>query len=66
MERNIEIQKLQSQVSKLSKREQFNWGTFVLSFWWLWILIALACWLGWKYYKGVNPFVGIISKIKNL
>jgi hypothetical protein len=56
MERNIEIQKLQSQVNKLSKREQFNWGTFVLSFWWLYLLIALACWLCWKYYKGVNPF----------
>lgn len=49
--RNIEIKKLQSQISKLSKREQFNWGTFVLSLWWLWLLIAIA---GYITYKRIN------------
>ena len=49
--RNIEIKKLQSQISKLSKREQFNWGTFVLSFWWLWLLIVIA---GYIAYKRIN------------
>jgi hypothetical protein len=51
MERNIEIQKLQSQVNKLSKREQFNWGTFVLSLWWLWVILAIA---GYIAYKRIN------------
>ena len=49
--RNIEIQKLQSQVNKLSKREQFNWGTFVLSFWYLWVILAIA---GYIAYKRIN------------
>ena len=51
MERNIEIQKLQNQVSKLSNREQFNWSTFVLSFWWLWLILIVAGYLGYRYYK---------------
>ena len=56
MERNIEIQKLQNQVSKLSKREQFNWSTFVLSFWWLWLILVIAGYLGYRYYKGLLKF----------
>ena len=56
MERNIEIQKLQNQVSKLSKREQFNWSTFVLSFWWLWLILIVAGYLGYRYYKGLLKF----------
>jgi cell division protein FtsL len=57
IERNIEIQKLQSQVNKLSKREQFNWGKFVLSLWWLWIVLAIA---GYIAYKRIN----ILSYLK--
>ncbi len=56
MERNIEIQKLQSQVSKLSNREQFNWSSFVLSFWWLWLILIVAGYLGYRYYKGLLKF----------
>jgi cell division protein FtsL len=56
MERNIEIQKLQNQVSKLSNREQFNWSTFVLSFWWLWLILIVAGYLGYRYYKGLLKF----------
>lgn len=56
MERNIEIQKLQNQVSKLSNREQFNWSTFVLSFWWLWLILIISGYLGYKYYKGLLKF----------
>ena len=56
MERNIEIQKLQNQVSKLSNREQFNWSSFVLSFWWLWLILIVAGYLGYRYYKGLLKF----------
>lgn len=56
IERNIEIQKLQSQVSKLSNREQFNWSSFVLSFWWLWLILVIAGYLGYRYYKGLLKF----------
>ena len=56
MERNIEIQKLHNQVSKLSKREQFNWSTFVLSFWWLWLIMIIAGYLMYRYYKGLLKF----------
>ncbi len=56
MERNIEIQKLQNQVSKLSNREQFNWSTFVLSFWWLWLIMIIVGYLMYRYYKGLLKF----------
>lgn len=57
MQRNIEIQKLQSQVNQLSKREQFNWGNFVLSFWWLWLILVIAVYV---WYKRVN-ILGYLS-----
>lgn len=56
MDRNIEIQKLQNQVSKLSNREQFNWSTFILSFWWLWLILIVIAYLSYRYYKGLLKF----------
>ena len=43
-------------IKKLSEKEQFNWSTFVLSFWWLWILILIALYLAYRYYKGYLRF----------
>lgn len=43
-------------IKKLSEKEQFNWSTFVLSFWWLWILILIALYLSYRYYKGYLKF----------
>ena len=59
MDRNIEIQKLQSQLSKHSEKES-------LISWWVWLLLfILLCVAGrvaWLYYRGVNPF-GFILKL---
>jgi len=64
MNKNIEIQKLQSQLSKHSEKE-------ALISWWVWlllfILICVAGRVAWLYYKGVNPFGiigGIIKKVR--
>ena len=43
-------------IKKLSEKPQFNWSTFVLSFWWLWILILIALYLAYRYYKGYLKF----------
>ena len=43
-------------IKKLSEKPQFNWSTFVLSFWWLWILILIALYLAYRYYKGYLRF----------
>ena len=43
-------------IKKLSEKEQFNWSTFVLSFWWLWIIILIALYLAYRYYKGYLKF----------
>ena len=63
MDKNIEIQKLQSQLSKYSEKE-------ALISWWVWlllfILLCIAGRVAWLYYKGVNPFgfvSGIIKKV---
>lgn len=56
MERNIEIQKLQDQVSKLSKRDQFNWSKFILDLWWLWFILIIIAYLSYRYYKGLLKF----------
>ena len=59
MDRNIEIQKLQSQLSKHSEKE-------ALISWWVWLLLfILLCVAGrvaWLYYKVVNPF-GFVLKL---
>ena len=43
-------------------KPQFNWSTFILQFWWLWIIILVACYLAYKYYKGITP-ISLISGI---
>jgi hypothetical protein len=50
----IEVNKIES--SKIVYKEQFNWGTFILQLWWLWLLIILACYLAYRYYKGYLKF----------
>ena len=50
----IEVQKVES--TKIVYKEQFNWSTFILSFWWLWLLILIAGYLAYKYYKGLLKF----------
>lgn len=50
----IEVNKVES--SKIVYKEQFNWGTFILQLWWLWLLIIIACYLAYRYYKGYLKF----------
>ena len=50
----IEVNKVES--SKIVYKEQFNWGTFLLQLWWLWLLIIIACYLAYRYYKGYLKF----------
>lgn len=50
----IEVNKIES--SKIVYKEQFNWGTFILQLWWLWLLIIIACYLAYRYYKGYIKF----------
>jgi len=61
MNKNIEIQKLQSKLVKHTKKE-------ALISWWVWLLLfILLCVAGrvaWLYYKGVNPF-GFVLRLKN-
>jgi hypothetical protein len=50
----IEVNKVES--TKIVYKEQFNWGTFILQLWWLWLLIILAIYLAYRYYKGYLKF----------
>jgi len=77
-EKEVEISTLKDIVSQLSSeievlkenkakevvKPQFNWSTFILQLWWLWILILVALFLGYQYYKGVNPFSWVIKIFK--
>lgn len=64
MDKNIEIQKLQSQLSKHTEKE-------ALISWWVWLLLLIIAFIGIDtllHYKGVPAFgvvSGIIGKIKN-
>lgn len=42
--------------TKIVYKEQFNWSTFILSLWWLWLLILIALYLAYRYYKGTLKF----------
>jgi hypothetical protein len=50
----IEVNKIES--TKIVYKEQFNWGTFLLQTWYWWLLIILACYLAYRYYKGYLKF----------
>jgi hypothetical protein len=50
----IEVNKVES--TKIVYKEQFNWGTFILQLYWLWLLIILICFLAYRYYKGYLKF----------
>lgn len=53
----IEVNKIES--TKIVYKEQFNWSTFLLQLWWLWLLIILIAYLGYRYIKGTlkTPFL---------
>ena len=61
-----EISVLKEEKSKLIVKPQFNWSTFILQFWWLWIIILLAGYLAYKYYKGITPISLIQSVYENI
>ena len=50
----IEVNKVEN--TKIVYKEQFNWSTFILQLWWLWLLILLGIYLAYKYYKGYLKF----------
>ena len=54
MTNEIEIKRVEDK--RIVYKEQFNWSTFILSLWWLWLLIILACYLAYRYYKGFLKF----------
>lgn len=41
---------------KIVDKEQFNFSTFILSFWWLWLLIILAGLIYWKRLQIIKLF----------
>ncbi len=54
--RSLEVQELKRQLEKESKREQWSWSTFLLDLWWLWLILIVAGYLGYRYYKGLLKF----------
>jgi predicted metalloprotease len=50
----IEVNKVES--TKIVYKEQFNWSTFILQLYWLWLLIILIIYLAYRYYKGTIKF----------
>ena len=50
----IEVNKIES--SKIVYKEQFNWGTFIMQLWWLWLLLIIAIYVAYRYYKGYLKF----------
>jgi len=61
-----EISVLKESNAKLIVKPQFNWSTFILQLWWLWIIILLAGYLAYKYYKGITPISLIQSVYENI
>jgi fructose-1,6-bisphosphatase len=50
----IEVNKVES--TKIVYKEQFNWSTFILQLWWLWLLILIAIYLAYRRFKGYLKF----------
>jgi hypothetical protein len=50
----IEVEKTQS--TKIVYKKQFNWGKFILSFWWLWLILLIAGYIFYRYKKGLLKF----------
>lgn len=46
----IEVNKVES--TKIVYKEQFSWSTFLLQLWWLWLILILAIYLGYRYING--------------
>ena len=61
MNKNIEIQKLQSKLAKHSEKE-------ALISWWVWLLLFILLCVGgrvaWLYYKEANPFGWVLKLFK--
>lgn len=53
---NSEVAISKDIIKKLTEKEQFNWSTFVLSFWWLILIIIIALYLWYRYYSGFLKF----------
>ena len=49
--RSLEAQEFKRQLKKKSKREQWSWSKFLLDLWWLWLILVIAGYLGYRYYK---------------
>ncbi|HRH58652.1 MAG TPA: hypothetical protein PLS10_13455 [Chitinophagales bacterium] len=54
--RSLEVQELKRQLEKESKREQWSWSSFLLDLWWLWLILVISGYLGYRYYKGLLKF----------
>ncbi len=54
--RSLEVQELKRQLENQSKREQWSWSAFLLDLWWLWLILIIAFYLGYRYYKGLLKF----------
>ena len=65
-ELNSKIEVLKKKNAKEVVKPQFNWSTFILQLWWLWLLILIALFLAYKYYKGITPISLIKSVYENI
>ncbi len=65
-ELNSEIEVLKKNKAKEVVKPQFNWSTFILQLWWLWLLILVALFLAYRYYKGTTPISLIKSVYENI
>jgi len=54
MTNEIEIKRVEDK--KIVYKEQFNWSTFILQLYWLWLLLILAGYIAYRYYKGYLKF----------
>jgi hypothetical protein len=61
-----EVEVLKKEKSKSVLKPQFNWSTFILQLWWLWLILLLAGYLAYQYYKGITPISLIKSVYENI